>query len=48
MNNFTEKFEKMRIAGHYGDTSRMFCIRKTSVKLNNLIDATIESDGGKL
>ncbi len=28
---------------HYGDTSRMFCIGKTSVKLNNLIDATYES-----
>ena len=28
---------------HYGDTSRMFCIGKTSVKLNNLIDATHES-----
>jgi methionyl aminopeptidase len=29
--------------GHYGDTSRMFCIGKTSVKLNNLIDVTHES-----
>ena len=28
---------------HYGDTSRMFCIGKTSVKLNNLIDVTYES-----
>ena len=28
---------------HYGDTSRMFCIGKTSIKLNNLIDATYES-----
>ena len=28
---------------HYGDTSRMFCIGKTSVKLKNLIDATYES-----
>ena len=27
------------INDHYGDTSRMFCIGKTSVKLNNLIDA---------
>ena len=25
------------IDNHYGDTSRMFCIGKTSVKLNNLI-----------
>ena len=31
------------IDGHYGDTSRMFCIGKTSVKLNNLIDATHEA-----
>ena len=31
------------INGHYGDTSRMFSIGKTSVKLNNLIDATYES-----
>ena len=31
------------IDGHYGDTSRMFCIGKTSIKLNNLIDATYES-----
>ena len=28
---------------HYGDTSRMFCVGNTSVKLNNLIDATHES-----
>ena len=28
---------------HYGDTSRMFCIGKTSVKLKSLIDATYES-----
>ena len=28
---------------HYGDTSRMFCIGKTAVNLNNLIDATHES-----
>ena len=28
---------------HYGDTSRMFCIGKTPVKLKNLIDATYES-----
>ena len=28
---------------HYGDTSRMFCIGKASVKANNLIDATYES-----
>ena len=28
---------------HYGDTSRMFSIGKTPVKLNNLIDATYES-----
>ncbi|MDC3039628.1 type I methionyl aminopeptidase [Candidatus Pelagibacter sp.] len=28
---------------HYGDTSRMFSIGKTSIKLNNLIDATYES-----
>ena len=27
---------------HYGDTSRMFCIGNTSVKMNNLIDATYE------
>tara|TARA_Y100000591_G_scaffold180490_1_gene155896 strand:+ start:137 stop:619 length:483 start_codon:yes stop_codon:yes gene_type:complete len=28
---------------HYGDTSRMFCIGKTSVKLSKLIEATYES-----
>ena len=28
---------------HYGDTSRMFCIGKTPVKANNLIDSTYES-----
>ena len=28
---------------HYGDTSRMFCIGKTPVKLNNLIEATYQS-----
>ena len=28
---------------HYGDTSRMFCIGKTPVKVNNLIDTTYES-----
>ena len=28
---------------HYGDTSRMFCIGKTPVKLNNLINTTYES-----
>ena len=28
---------------HYGDTSRMFCIGKTPIKLNNLIDITHES-----
>ena len=28
---------------HFGDTSRMFCIGKTSVKLTNLINATYES-----
>ena len=28
---------------HYGDTSRMFCIGKTPIKLNNLIDVTHES-----
>ena len=31
------------INGHYGDTSRMFCIGNTSVKLNNLIKATYEA-----
>ena len=28
---------------HYGDTSRMFCIGKTPVKLNNLIEVTYQS-----
>jgi len=28
---------------HYGDTSRMFSIGETSIKLNNLIDVTYES-----
>ena len=28
---------------HHGDTSRMFCIGNTSVKLNNLIDTTYDS-----
>ena len=28
---------------HYGDTSRMFCIGNTPIKLNNLIDATYEA-----
>ena len=31
------------INDHYGDTSRMFCVGKTPVKVNNLIDATYES-----
>ena len=31
------------INDHYGDTSRMFCIGTTSVKLNNLVNATYES-----
>ena len=31
------------IDNHYGDTSRMFCIGKTSVKASNLIIATYES-----
>tara|TARA_B100001142_G_scaffold236270_1_gene234733 strand:- start:455 stop:1225 length:771 start_codon:yes stop_codon:yes gene_type:complete len=31
------------VNNHYGDTSRMFCIGETSVKVNNLIDATYES-----
>ncbi len=31
------------VDNHFGDTSRMFCIGKTSIKLNNLIDATYES-----
>ena len=28
------------VEGYYGDTSRMFCVGTTSVKLNNLINAT--------
>ena len=28
---------------HYGDTSRMFCVGETSVKLKNLINTTYES-----
>ena len=28
---------------HYGDTSRMFCVGKTPVKVNNLIETTYES-----
>mgnify|MGYP001223108270 FL=1 len=31
------------INDHYGDTSRMFCVGETSIKLKNLIDATHES-----
>ena len=31
------------INDHYGDTSRMFCIGESSVKLKNLIDVTHES-----
>ena len=31
------------VNGHYGDTSRMFSIGETSVKLNNLINTTYES-----
>ena len=31
------------IEEHYGDTSRMFCIGKSPVKANNLIDTTYES-----
>ena len=30
------------INNHYGDTSRMFCVGQTPIKLNNLIDATYE------
>ena len=33
---------------YYGDTSRMFCIGQTSVKLNNLINATYESMMGAI
>ena len=28
---------------HYGDTSRMFCVGKTPIKVNNLINTTYES-----
>ena len=31
------------VENYYGDTSRMFCVGKTSVKANNLIIATYES-----
>ena len=31
------------VNNHYGDTSRMFCIGNTPIKLNNLIDATYEA-----
>ena len=31
------------INDHYGDTSRMFCIGQTSVKVNNLVNATYNS-----
>ena len=31
------------VNGYHGDTSRMFCIGKTSIKLNNLINATYEA-----
>ena len=31
------------INGHYGDTSRMFCVGNVSVKLNNLIDTTFNA-----
>ena len=31
------------VEGFYGDTSRMFCVGKTSIKANNLINATYES-----
>ena len=31
------------IDGYYGDTSRMFCVGNTSIKLNNLINTTYES-----
>ena len=29
---------------HYGDTSRMFCVGKTSVKLNNLIEKKFQKN----
>ena len=31
------------INDYYGDTSRMFCVGKTSIKLNNLIETTYDS-----
>jgi methionyl aminopeptidase len=31
------------VDGYYGDTSRMFCVGKTPIKVNNLINATYES-----
>ena len=31
------------VDGHYGDTSRMFCVGNTPIKLNNLINTTYES-----
>ena len=31
------------VDNHYGDTSRMYCVGKTSIKVNNLIEATYES-----
>ncbi len=31
------------VNGYYGDTSRMFCVGKTSIKLNNLIEVTYQS-----
>ena len=31
------------VDNHHGDTSRMFCVGKTPVKANNLIDATYEA-----
>ena len=31
------------VKNHYGDTSRMFVVGKTPVKVNNLIDATYSS-----
>ncbi len=31
------------VDNYYGDTSRMFCVGETSVKANNLINATYES-----
>ena len=31
------------VDNYYGDTSRMFCVGKTSIKANNLINATYES-----